>query len=121
MKKHKRDILLIAILLLTALGLLLFLKSGQGKENGAVAVVTVDGNETGRYSLSEDGTIALNNGSNILVIEAGEAWVSEADCPDKICMSFGKISKNGEFIVCLPNRLIITVEGGETTGIDAIS
>ena len=28
-------------------------------------------------------------------------------------MGMGKISRNGEFIACLPNRLIVVVEGGE--------
>ena len=80
---------------------------------GAEAVVTVDGLEIGRYPLKTNGTFPLNGGSNILVVENGEAWVSEANCPDKVCMGMGKISRNGEFIACLPNRLIVVVEGGE--------
>ena len=121
MKKYKRDLFLIGILLITALVLLLVLKGGQRKEEGAVAVVTVDGTEVGRYPLSRDGTFSLNNGSNTLVIENGEAWVSEANCPDKLCMGFGKISRNGQIIVCLPNKLIVTIEGGEESGVDAIA
>lgn len=119
MKQHKRDILLIGLLVLAALAIFLFARSGMKQEEGAVAVVTVDGVEIGRYPLSRNGTFKLNEGSNTLVIENGEAWVSEANCPDKLCMGFGKISKNGEFIVCLPNRLIVVVEGGESSGIDA--
>ena len=121
MKNHKRDLILIGILLLTALILFLLFKDKQLKEPDAVAVVTVDGTEIARYPLSQDGTFVLNEGSNTLVIENGEAWVSEANCPDKLCMGFGKISKNGEIIVCLPNRLIVMIEGGEASGIDAIA
>ena len=83
-----------------------------------VGRVTVDGEEIGRYYLNRDGTFSLNGGSNVLVVENGEAWVSEANCPDKVCMGMGKISRNGEFIACLPNRLIIVVEGGEQSPID---
>ena len=121
MKNHKRDLILIGILLLTALILFLLFKDKQLKEPDAVAVVTVDGTEIARYPLSQIGTFVLNEGSNTLVIENGEAWVSEANCPDKLCMGFGKISKNGEIIVCLPNRLIVVIEGGEASGIDAIA
>ena len=121
MKNHKRDLILIGILLLTALILFLLFKDKQRNEPDAVAVVTVDGTEIARYPLSRDGTFVLNEGSNTLVIENGEAWVSEANCPDKLCMGFGKISKNGEIIVCLPNRLIVMIEGGEASGIDAIA
>ena len=121
MKKHKRDIILIGALLLCALVLLLALKSGQRKEEGAFAVVTVDGTEVGRYPLSRDGTFLLNGGTNTLVIENGEAWISEANCPDKLCMGFGKISRNGEIIVCLPTRLIVAVECGEEAEVDAVA
>ena len=121
MKNHKRDLILIGILLLTALILFLLFKDKQRNEPDAVAVVTVDGTEIARYPLSRNGTFVLNEGSNTLVIENGEAWVSEANCPDKLCMGFGKISKNGEIIVCLPNRLIVMIEGGEASGIDAIA
>lgn len=121
MKNHKRDLILIGILLLTALILFLLFKDKQLKEPDAVAVVTVDGTEIARYPLSQNGTFVLNEGSNTLVIENGEAWVSEANCPDKLCMGFGKISKNGEIIVCLPNRLIVMIEGGEASEIDAIA
>ena len=115
-KNYKRDLLLVGILLLAAL--LLFALTRGTRESGAEAVVTVDGTEVGRYPLSKAGTFPLNGGTNILVIENGEAWVTEANCPDKICMGMGKISRNGEFIACLPNRLLIVVEGGEKAAVD---
>ena len=115
-KNYKRDLLLVGILLLAAL--LLFALTRGTRESGAEAVVTVDGTEVGRYPLSKAGTFPLNGGTNILVIENGEAWVTEANCPDKICMGMGKISRNGDFIACLPNRLLIVVEGGEKAVVD---
>ena len=115
-KSYKRDLLLVGILLLAAL--LLFAVTRGSRETGATAVVTVDGTEVGRYPLNKPGTFPLNGGSNILVVGNGEAWVTEANCPDKICMAMGKISRNGEFIACLPNRLLIVVEGGEKAAVD---
>ena len=119
-KKYTRDLILVGMLLLAALLLFFLMREKQTKETGtgAVAVVTVDGEEFGRYSLNQNGTFLLNGGSNTLVVENGEAWVSEANCPDKVCMGMGKISRNGEFIACLPNRLIVIVEGGEQSPFD---
>ncbi len=119
-KAYIRDLLIAGILLIAAALLLLFFRTRQDRETGnaAEAVVTLDGEEVGRYPLNRDGTFPLNGGSNILVIENGEAWVSEANCPDKICMGMGKISRNGEFIACLPNLLIIVIEGGEQPAVD---
>lgn len=111
--RYIRDLMIVGVLLLAALALFFLMRSRQNRDtgDGARAVVTVDGQEIGRYPLSKSGTFPLNGGTNILVVENGEAWVSEADCPDKVCMGMGRISRNGEFIACLPNRLLIVVEG----------
>ena len=118
-KKYIRDLVLVGVLLIAAVLALFLLRNRQEKETGNNAVVTVrtaDGEAI--YPLNKDGVFSLNGGTNTLVIENGEAWVSEANCPDKICMGMGKISKNGEFIACLPNQVIIVVEGGEESPID---
>lgn len=120
---YKRDLALAGILLIAAVLLLLLMRGRRTEEtvSGPVAVVTVNGKEAGRYPLTDDGTFPLNGGSNVLVISDGEAWVSEANCPDRICMGMGKISKSGEFIACLPNRLIITVEETGAQSPDAVT
>ena len=122
--RYTRDLIIAGVLLLAALALFFLMRSRQARDtgSGAQAVVTVDGQEVGRYPLRKSGTFPLNGGSNILVVENGEAWVSDADCPDKVCMGMGKISRNGEFIACLPNRLLIVVEGAaEQSPVDGMT
>lgn len=106
-KKIIKDILLIIILL--ALGLSAFLIIESGREEGAYVKVTVDGELVAEYSLSEDGEYHLNGGTNLLVISGGKAFIKDADCPDGLCIHQGKISRSGERIVCLPNRVMIEV------------
>ena len=121
---YTRDLILVAVLLVAALVLFFVMRSLQARDTGtgAQAVVTVDGKEIGRYPLKKNGTFPLNGGTNILVVENGEAWVSEANCPDKVCMGMGKISRNGEFIACLPNRLLVVVEGAaEQSPVDGMT
>ena len=116
--KGKADLILIAALLLIAgLG---FLALRLWRVEGAVAVVRVSGVETERHALAVDGVFPLNGGSNLLVIEAGEAFLTEADCPDLLCVRQGKIRYRGQVITCLPNRLTVTIEGGEDAGVDAL-
>ena len=90
------------------------------KEDGAVAVVLIDGEETAEYPLNDNGVFPLNGGTNILVIENGCAYLSEARCPDKICVKMGKISKTGQCITCLPNHLVVTVKGAGEPEFDAV-
>ena len=115
-KKLLADVCVILALLLLAGGLALVLR--LGREAGGLAVVRVDGRVTERHSLAENGVYPLNGGSNILVIENGEAFLSEANCPDHLCVKMGRIRYNGQTITCLPNRLTVTVEGGESNGVD---
>ena len=118
-KKRRTDLLVIGLLLLLAL--VLYLVIGATREEGGVVVVRVDGVETERHALSESGVYPLNGGSNILVIEGGQAWLSEANCPDLLCVHQGKIRYTGQSIICRPNRLTVTVEGGVDDGVDFVT
>lgn len=117
-KKLLADCCVILAMLLVAGGL--YLALFLGREAGGYAVVRVDGIETERHALSVNGVFPLNGGSNTLVIENGEAWLSEANCPDLLCVKMGKIRYSGQTITCLPNRLTVTVEGGESDGVDLV-
>ena len=105
----KLDLIIIAVSLLSSL--LLLFGINATKEEGDIVVVRVNGVVVEEYSLEIDGEYSLNNGSNTLVIKDGKAYLSDAKCPDKTCVKWGKIHLTGETITCLPNKLTITVEG----------
>ena len=121
-KKTRNDIILGLAVIILAAGI--WLATELLKEEGSFAVVTVNGSETARSSLSEDAEIRLeseNGGFNILVIKNGKADITEASCPDHVCVDQRAISKTGEAITCLPNKTVITVDGGEDAEIDFVS
>ena len=71
-----------------------------------------------------DTTITIdgyNNGQNVLQIKDGYASIIEADCPDKLCQKQKKIRYNGETLVCLPHKVIVSVISYEETEIDGIA
>ena len=117
-KKLLADLGIIFGLLFLA-GVLFFLYFNKGEE-GAGGIVRVDGVEMARYSLSDSGRYELNGGTNILVIEDGAAYMLEADCPDHICVSQGKVRYAGQCITCLPNKLTVTVYGTDE-GVELVS
>ena len=118
--KYRADILVIAGILILALSLLAF--SVLTREEGAVAVVEIDGVKVGEYSLSVDGTYPLNGGTNVLVIENGVAYLNYSNCPDHTCEKSGKIHYVGQTIICLPNLLSITITGDAASdGVDFVS
>mgnify|MGYP002853380413 CR=1 FL=1 len=121
--KIRNDTILIAILLMTALAVYLVIHFTANA--GAFAVVYVDSEEMVRLPLSEDVTYLIEGegGTNTLVIEDGQAYLSDADCPDLLCVKQGNISKTGESIICLPHKAVIAIEtaDGETAEYDGVA
>lgn len=95
-----------------------------GGEKGTVVEVTVDGQHYGTYSLDKDQEIEIVIGekvTNILRIQNKEADMITADCPDKLCVHQKAISRQKETIVCLPNKVVAEVIGGEEAELDSIT
>ncbi|MBR0382587.1 MAG: NusG domain II-containing protein [Eubacterium sp.] len=109
------DILLAAGVLIAAL--LLFVIFGSGKRQGGMITVTVDGAVYGSWSLNEDRKIRIREGDsiNVIRIRKGEADMILADCPDQICVRHRPVSREGETIVCLPHKVVVTVAGSRET------
>ena len=115
----KRDIILIASILVVAIAFFLIVE--LTKEEGAGVVVKVDGVEVAEYSLSKSGTYPLNGGTNILTVKGGVAYMTYSECPDHTCENTGKIKYVGEQIVCLPNKLTVKIVGSSDGSVDFVS
>lgn len=114
-KKIKRDIMLISTLIIVCAAAFLIINFAV-KKDGITAVVKVDGNIVYMLALDKNASVTVEGyqgGSNTVVIENGTVYMKDADCPDKLCEKTGKISKNGETIVCLPHRVVVEIQGGE--------
>lgn len=123
-KLGKKDYIFIAILLAVCLaGLCVFYIFFH--QNGGRVVITRDGETYGTYSLSKDQTISIKdvngNVTNTLVIKKRKAYMESADCPDKLCVRQKSISLVHENIVCLPNKIVVTVENGRTSDSDVMA
>lgn len=113
----RNDIIFIAALLLMAAAGLVYLF--VFRDSGNVVEVTVDGEIYGVYSLSENITCEIRTGKNDeninrFVIADGKVYMQDASCPDGICVAHRPIFRDGESIVCLPNRVVVTVITQET-------
>lgn len=123
-RKHRNDGIFIAVLLLT-----LFLAGAAFfflREEGDTVTVSVGGKHYGTYPLHTDLTLSIRTGEdgeeeNLLVIRDGTARVESATCPDGICAAHKPISREGESIVCLPHRVVITVHTSDGEEPDLIA
>lgn len=118
----KNDFLLIICVLVLAGGVFLW-NNWIGGQAGGKVVAYVDGETYATYDLHESASYVVDTkrGQNIFVVEDGKVKMKEADCPDGLCVKQGAISKTGETIVCLPNRVVIEIEGGQENDLDGVS
>lgn len=100
----------------------------RSSEDRLVAVVTVDDKEVATLPLyspdaPEEATAYTVDCRYPLVLEykVGAVRVAKSQCPGKDCVHTGWATKAGSQIICLPNRLIVTVKGGAALSFDAIT
>ncbi|KUO77110.1 MAG: hypothetical protein APF81_10000 [Desulfosporosinus sp. BRH_c37] len=112
----KGDIFLLVIGMMVLLPLLWFyFNDGRQKpSDGLKAVITRDGKlmaEIDLNSVQEPQTFEFQDGIRVLIVaEKGSIKFVEADCPDKICIKTGTLTKPGDRAICLPSKTIVKVE-----------
>lgn len=109
----KADILLTIGLII--IGLVMTWHFATGGEDASTLQVSVNGQFYGAYQLSEDQTITVKQKghTNKINIKDGSVSMAFSDCHGQDCVQSHAISKTGEQIVCLPNKVVLEVKGGE--------
>ncbi|MCC8015294.1 MAG: NusG domain II-containing protein [Eubacterium sp.] len=115
----KRLVYGILTALVLVLALICFYFYGVKKEQGVRALIYKDGELIKTVSLenvSEPYEFEIRDGEsfNVIRVEEGRIRVVSASCPDKVCVNSGYISDGVMPIVCLPNKLVIEIDGAET-------
>lgn len=110
--KARNELLLVSGLLIFITGLFIGNKLIHRQDAGAVEI-SVNGVVTETCDLHAPADIIIqgaNGGSNRLIIQNGTAFITEASCPDKVCVRQGTIREAGQSLVCLPNKVIVTIK-----------
>jgi hypothetical protein len=114
---------LIAISLITS-GIIVFSYS-RIKYESKVIKISVKGKSYKEIPFNdktkETITVKTELGTNVINISDGYARIAEADCPDKLCVKDGMISKPGQSLVCLPNKVVVEVKGVRDTETDDVA
>lgn len=107
----RADAVLLAVFLLLGAGSLLLLR--WPSPEGGTVVISVNGEEYGRYPLDTDRVIEVDSeyGHNTVVIRSGAVSVTESDCPNHDCERFGAVSRPVQSILCIPHRMAVRITG----------
>ena len=118
----KADIGLLCALIIVGIFVTFFF--GGAGDSGKYAEVTVGSEYYGTYDLSMDREILIDSHShrNLLRIKDGEIFMVEANCPNQDCIAQGAASLAKQTIVCLPNKVFVSISGDdEDTDFDIIA
>lgn len=120
----KADFIIIGAVVVVAAVMLIILY-GSSSNFGSYVQIEIDGKITETLPLDEDEEKKItteNGGTNTLVIKDGKAKMVEANCPDGICKNYKAISRNGESIICLPHKVVVSVvDNNSDDEIDAVA
>ena len=102
-------VLLFGVLLCAVSFVLMFTAN---KNVGVFTVKTPDG--VREYSLTGEYDLTVDSCGHTLrvCVAGGTVSVSDSDCPDKVCVRTGKISRAGQAIICIPAEVVIEITGG---------
>lgn len=119
--KKRNDIILIICVVVAAVICFAAYKLYFHK-SGKFVTVKVNGKITASYPIDTDKTVTvegINGGKNILKISESTADMIDADCPDQTCVKKHSIKYEGETIVCLPHKVVISIDNSSNTDEDA--
>ncbi len=126
MRFRKGDLIIVVILVVAVIGWFGIKQLGSSKAE-TMAIIEVGGSiyktvPVAKGMEQEKIHIELDNGSHIdIVVDENGAFVEDVVCPDKICQKTGLVNKVGQSIVCLPNKVVVYIEGEAEVVVDDVS
>lgn len=121
-RKGRKDLLLWLALAAVGGGMVLLFR--LTRPPAATVAVKVGGTLRASYSLMEDRVVTITGvggGTNELHIEGGTVYLTEATCPDHLCVKQGVIRRAGESIVCLPNQVVVELRSEQEAELDGVT
>jgi hypothetical protein len=115
-----------AVVILAAAAIIYLYISIYSGAAGSVGLVVRVKDQTWRYSLEDDFEVAVPGplGDTVIHVEDGKVHVESSPCENQLCVAAGTVERAGEWIVCLPNQVFISIEGDvaqDDQGVDDVA
>lgn len=126
MKLKKGDIIIILIVIAAGISWFVINQTGKAKDERQI-VIEVNAEIYKVIPMEEamekqEIHIELEAGKYIdIVVDGNGAYVKDVACPDRICQKTGTINTVGQSIVCLPNKVMVYIEGESEDFVDGVS
>ncbi|MFA7577553.1 MAG: NusG domain II-containing protein [Candidatus Muiribacteriota bacterium] len=104
----KQDLILYLLLIILIFSVYIF---SENSENISKKVIINYSGKTETYDISIEREIQIQNA--LVKIKNSKVSIVENCCQDKLCIKMGEIEKENDFILCIPENIIIKIEGEE--------
>jgi hypothetical protein len=99
-------------------GVLLFTASVffvYGKNTGSITVAIKGEEATYLYPIDADSQVSVLGplGETVVVVKDNGVSIASSPCKNQTCVAMGTIHGRGQWLACLPNAVLITVEGAD--------
>jgi len=73
--------------------------------------------------LGSENTVEVEGplGTTVIEVAGGAARVLSSPCPHQVCVKMGAVDSPGRSVVCVPNRVVVTMVGDGPTATDAVT
>lgn len=74
------------------------------------------------YPLDADREVKVPGplGDTLVEIHGKHVHIADSPCPNKTCVAAGSIGEAGQWLACLPNQVLVRIEGkSDNEGLDA--
>lgn len=96
-----------------------------GNKTKSKQLIIESGENIWYYQLDKDRELKIEGilGESTIEIKDGFVFFKDSPCPNKLCVLSNSISKNGDWLACLPNGIFVRIEGEDekSSEIDIIS
>jgi hypothetical protein len=122
---RKTDYLLLAVICLVALAGYLFFHSADTRTAKLLIIQhdnkVIERIDLGKVTAETRMEVPVQDGTLTLMYDKKGAWVESSPCPEKLCIHQGKITRTGQTIACLPEKVLLTITTpGKEAEFDAI-
>jgi len=75
------------------------------------------------FPIDAEETIVVSGpiGNTIIKLKENSAWIESSPCDNQTCVAEGSVSKQGQWAACLPNGVLLIVEGKKDVEVDSIA
>lgn len=97
--------------------------AGARREDGAAVRIQGAGGFALSVPLDSERTVEVDGplGTTVVGIAGGEARIVSSPCPSQLCVRMGAVRTPGRAVVCVPNRVVVAVEGDGPAPTDAVT